>query len=515
MKKILFVLFILIGFSAFAQDFGLSGQNQLNNTNVQYLPQAVIPLQAVTEEASNLQIAISSRSYPATPGDVYTLTFLLAGDTVSNTLLVESDYTINMTIFGKINAEGMTFPQLKPIIEQKIADAYPRSLPSVTITSVGVFQVPVLGEVPESRFVTAWGLSRLSEVIDGNLTDYSSTRDIKIVHGDGTAETFDILKALNHGELDENPNVKPSDRIIISRLHREIVISGEVYRPGNYQLLDTDDVEQVTYYTGGFTPRADITRIKIDRYTSGRPESFTLNFSSLPEDFNFENGDIITVPTVIDRQPVVYIDGGISGEQTIIEQQNTIQDLNTATQGYNRVISPLKSGETLYDILNSIKDRLLPFADLQHGFVIRGDEIIGVDMQDLIYDFNMARDLTLKPFDRIIIPVNRPEVYVTGAANIPGVYPYNPEEDYTYYVNLAGGFDSLRNKNRIAVLMDKNGNRKDINDPILPGDTVNVLSNDFLYNFNQYFPAITTGLSFIITIITLSQYLNQTYDTSQ
>ncbi len=515
MKKNFLVLLFLSHAVLFAQDFRLSSQNQQESSAIQYLPQAVIPLQAVTEEASNLQIAISSRNYPVTPGDVYTLTFLLAGETVSNTLLVESDYTINMTIFGKINAEGMTFAQLKPIIEQKIADAYPRSLPSVTITSVGVFQVPVLGEVPESRFVTAWGLSRLSEIIEGNLTDYSSIRDIKIIHGDGKTESFDILRALNHGELEENPNVKPSDKIIISRLHREIAISGEVYRPGDFQLLDSDSVEQVTYYTGGFTPRADMSRIKIDRYSSGQPESFTLDFNNLPADFRFENGDVIIVPTVINRQPVVYIDGGVSGERTTIGSQTSIQDLNSQAQNYNRLVSPLKSGETLYDILNNVRKSLLPFADLEHGFVIRGEEIIAIDMQDLIYDFNMARDLTLEPFDRIIIPVNRPEVYVTGAANIPGVYPYNPEEDYTYYVNLAGGFDPIRNKNRVAVLMDRDGNRKNIKDPILPGDTVNVLSNDFLYNFNQYFPAITTGLTFIITLITLSQYLNQTYDTSQ
>ena len=78
-------------------------------------------------------------------------------------------YIVNLTIFGKIDATGMTFAALKPLIEQTIAAGYPRSLPAVTITSVGVFQVPILGEMPQSRYVTAWGLSRLSEVLEGNL----------------------------------------------------------------------------------------------------------------------------------------------------------------------------------------------------------------------------------------------------------------------------------------------------------------------------------------------------------
>ena len=131
-----------------------------------------------------------------------------------------------MTIFGKLNAEGMKFSELKPQIEQIIADAYPRSLPSVTITSVGVFQVPLLGEVPESRFVTAWGLSRLSEVVEGNLGTYSSIRDIEIISANGSRRKYDLLLARNHGNLNENPYVRPNDTIIISRVRQRNSGSG-------------------------------------------------------------------------------------------------------------------------------------------------------------------------------------------------------------------------------------------------------------------------------------------------
>ncbi len=502
MRKIIFsILLLTIAAGLFAQE---SEEPQL-----QYMPQAIIPLEAVTDEASNLQIAISNRDYPVTPGDIYTLTFLLQGETVSNTLLVESDYTINMTIFGKLNAEGMTFSELKPQIEQKIADAYPRSLPSVTITSVGVFQVPLMGEVPESRFVTAWGLSRLNEVVEDNLGDYSSIRDIEIISANGSRKKYDLLLARHHGNLQENPYVRPNDTIVVSRVRREIQVIGEVYRPGNFQLKDNEGVYELSYFTGGFTPMANTSRIKVDRYTSGSVESFTIDYDTYQGNFEFFNGDVITVPAITLSQPVIYIEGSIRAELTEAEQINGGAAAAAAQLGrYNRIVIPLKTGETLYDILNQIRERFLPFADLKSSYVLRGDDASEINVEELLYQYDMEADMVLQPFDRVVIPVKRPEVYVTGAANAPGAYAYNPGENYLYYVNTAGGFDLIRNNNRAAIIIDKDGNRREPIYPVQPGDTINVLSNNFIYNFNQYFPAIVTGLGLITTIISITNLLS-------
>ena len=507
-KTLLLILFLFCVFY-------LNAQTIEENTQIQYMPQAIIPLESVTDEASNLQIAISNRDYPVTPGDIYTLTFLLAGETVSNTLLVESDYTINMTIFGKLNAEGMKFSELKPQIEQKIADAYPRSLPSVTITSVGVFQVPLLGEVPESRFVTAWGLSRLSEIVEDNLGTYSSIRDIEIVSVDGSKKKYDLLLAKNHGNLLENPYVKPNDKIFISRVSREVQVIGEVYRPGSYQIKDNEDVTDLTFFTGGFTPMANTARIKIDRYSKGKVESFTIDYDTFTHDFKFYHGDIITIPTIVLSQPVIYIEGSVQAQLSEAERQTGGAATAEQLGSYNRVVMALKKGETLYDMLNAMRERFLPFADLAKSYVLRGDEVTEINIEELLYQYDLTTDMQLEPFDRIVIPIKRPEVYVTGAANVPGAYSYNPGENYLYYVNIAGGFDLLRNKNRAAIITDQDGNRRDPHHPVQPGDTVNVLTNDFLYNFNQYFPAIVTGLGLITTIVSLTNLLNQTTATTE
>lgn len=505
MVRFIFFLLCLINISIFSQQLNLPGTSSSEDSAenpVQYLPQAIVPLSAVADTADNLQLAISNRQYPVTPGDVYELTFLLAGETVSNTLLVESDYTINMTIFGKLNALGMTFAELKPVVEEKIANAYPRSLPSLTIRSVGVFQVPIMGEIPESRYVTAWGLSRLSQILDDNLGIYSSIRDVEIISGKGESIKYDLIQALNLGVLAQNPTIKPDDIIVINRIRREIQILGEVYKPGTYQLLDNETIGDVEKFTGGFTPLANPAGIHVERFSGIQPTSFILTEEAFKR-FDLHHGDIISIPSKVRIQPVVYVEGAI------IENLDSTALTATAIDEYGRVVHPINKGESLYHILDALRDNLTAFAELENGYILRKSGPIAVDMQELLYHYNPALDIILEPYDQVIIPVKRPNVYVTGAVISPGAYPYQPDADFLYYINLAAGFDVLRNSYSEAIVFDKEGKRRKPGEPIQSGDTVNALSNNFLYNFNQYFPAIATGLGLIITIITITQALNE------
>ena len=157
----------------------------------------------------------------------------------------------------------MTFPQLKPKIEDIIAYAYTRSLPSLTITSVGVYQVPIQGAIPEARYTTAWGLSRLNDLLEGNLGDYSSIRDVEIRTPSGRITTYDLMKALEQGDLTQNPTIRPGETIVINRIKRKVEIQGEVYKPGSYQLLDGEGFAEILLFSEGYTPKANISRIRV------------------------------------------------------------------------------------------------------------------------------------------------------------------------------------------------------------------------------------------------------------
>jgi len=208
-----------------------------------------------------LLLSLSSEDYPVTPGDTYQLAYFTAGSAVTTFTVVTSDYTANLGVLGNIDAEGLTFIDLKKQIEQRILRAYPDSSPSITIVSNGQFSVFVKGEVKSAGFYTAWGLTRLSQVIEHFLTSYSSTREMMIISKSGQTKKYDLFKAIRFGDRDQDPYVHPGDTIVVSKRDRAIRLSGAVRRGGIYQPLANEGLKElIEYYGDGFTELADRSR---------------------------------------------------------------------------------------------------------------------------------------------------------------------------------------------------------------------------------------------------------------
>lgn len=404
-KPFLFLIVLyFVSFPVISQQIDLEQQYQAVQPGGPSTPEAGQEEELVEAQIERLQLAISNENYPVTPGDIYRITFTAAGTLVTNQIVVESDYSINLGIFGEIDVHGMNFPQLKKQVERLVLEAYPRSIPSLAMISTGTFEVPVVGEIPRTQYVTAWGLTRLNDLVEGNIGIYSSLRNVKIISRSGRIREYDLWLARYKGDLSQNPLISPGDRIQIYRVEREIRINGEVYRPGTYQLNEDESLQDIMFFSGGFTPLADLKRITVERFTGDQPELIVLDYNEYEGIFKFENRDIITVPSKRD------------------------QDLH---------------------------------------------------------------------------------VTVVGAVFSPGRYEYTPPEQFMYYVNLAGGIDFERNSSNEVTIVDRYGNNRPTDLPVMPGDTITVLNNDFVYNFNRYFPVVTTGFAFILTIIEIVNLANQ------
>ncbi|MBP7097045.1 MAG: ligand-binding protein, partial [Spirochaetia bacterium] len=210
----------------------------------------------VTSPAGRAALAMSTPDYPVTIGDVYSVVFLTAGGTVTIEAPVEADYRFALPNLAPLNLKGLTFPQFRDQAEKRVLAAYPGSSPRVYIKAVSVFQVFVKGEAKSSGVRYAWGLSRLSSLL-GEGTAYASDRALAVVSADGTRRTYDLFKARRHGDLTQDPYLRPFDTVEFSRYERQVSIAGAVRRPGAYQLLPGEGVKElVEYYADGLTPVA-------------------------------------------------------------------------------------------------------------------------------------------------------------------------------------------------------------------------------------------------------------------
>lgn len=530
-----------------------------------------------------LQLAIANREYPVTPGDVYLLTFLQGDQQVVRRVVVESSYRLNLGVFGEVNARGMTFADLKPEVEKIIAEAYPRSLPSLSIASLGLFQVTLAGAIPQTRRMTAWGLSRLTGLIDGNTAPFTSLREVVVRSASGSTRTYDVFRAIHAGDESQDPLLRPGDTVTFRRRETTVTVEGEVYEPGDYELLPGEGLMDLEDFFQGYHPRADTKRLVVDRPGDELLRQISVGSPEQAGGFDFRDGDILIVPARTVSRPVVYLEGAVSIDFQVEPQE----DVDSALPVYNRVSVPLTTGDTLYRLLVEAQDGISPFADLEGGYIVRrnADFPVRVNLRKVLHRETEYSDFELQPFDRIVIPLEPPFVVVNGGVTSPGRYPYNPFESYAYYLGLAGiGSDSLADVAGLVQIYDRDGKPAPADAAIEPGftihvppfpgepdaaavlvtgavavpglyelvrgataqyyiqqaggiddevsadgsftvenadgetrpadsiiaagDTIKVARNGFVYNFNRYFPVVTTAFTFITTIITIVNALN-------
>ena len=349
--------------------------------------------------SSRTLLAVTNPDYLVSPGDVYTLTYNREPTTVTQYLIVEPDLTVDLSIFGVEDASGQTFIEFRRMVEQKVLTAYPKSLPRITIRSTGVFDVMMNGEVLRTGYKLAWGLTRLSEIVNENLTPYSSTRNIQIISANGRSRFYDLYRASRAGEKDQDPFVRPRDTIVLSKFDRQITVSGEVERPGIYQLLWGEQLEKaIEYYGSGLTTAADPSRVELNQYNPNEKIQ-VINYVDITEGYDstiiLKNGDSIYVPSKTELLPIIYFEGAIVPEGANPQEKFVIY----------RQKHTMRRGETLYTALRSVV--LSPQADLPACYIKRKGDKIFIDLDDYLYNYDPKKDVVLQPLDCIIIPYIR------------------------------------------------------------------------------------------------------------
>ena len=117
---------------------------------------------------------------------------------------------------------------------------------------------------------------------------------------DGVATVID-LGALERLGL-QNEKVLPGDVIYVAEGSRQVLVLGEVEKPGSYQFRRGDRLLDAIGYAGGLTADALEEQVSLSRETEQGAEVLTFNFRELmsnrflPENLPLQSGDVIIVP---------------------------------------------------------------------------------------------------------------------------------------------------------------------------------------------------------------------------
>jgi protein involved in polysaccharide export with SLBB domain len=448
-------------------------------------------------EERNTQLARSNPDYLVTAGDVYTLAYNANGTLVNYPIVVDSTYRIRISNLGIINAAGRTFRQLKNDAETIVSNNYPLSGVQLVLTQPGAFRVFVNGEVHLAVEISTWALERLSS-LTSHMTAYASIRNVTIKSSDGKVRNYDLFKAERLGDLSQNPYLRPDDTITFNRFERQVTIEGAVERPGVYQLLAGEQLNDlIETYGSGFVPLADQTRIELVRIIGSNSisgDKIGLGEAEVANNYPLENYDSLYIPSVVQLRPVFFIEGAI---------KNTNENATGASVAFREVVS-FNQGETFSSVVRRNSRWFTEESDSANAYIVRGSNRIPINLNQILYDANFRSEILIEENDLLIVPFRQYFITVAGAVTAPGRYPYIPDRDWEYYISLAGGFVPERNFLNSIRIQDINGKTLKKTDPITPETKITAQTNHWLYYFNQFAPIITTILSITTTFISLT-----------
>ena len=242
--------------------------------------------------------------YPIGVGD-HIVVSLWGGGEYQEDYIVARDGAIFPSGLGKITVQGLTFETAQKLIYARFSTKVPPGTNiQVTLGQPRTINVNVVGEVAEPGPKTVSAFSNAFNVIAlaGGVTEYGNLREIQVKRGGRVIEVLDVYKYLNSGDVGKKIYLQNNDFVLVTFVQKKILVTGQFKRPMFYQLSKNEGLKALIQYSGGFTPDAFTSGVKVIRTEQEKQVIHDVNATAivkLPnQDYVLEDGDIIKVDLI-------------------------------------------------------------------------------------------------------------------------------------------------------------------------------------------------------------------------
>ncbi len=151
--------------------------------------------------------------------------------------------------------------------------------------------------------------TKVSELIRmaGGILTAGSQRRVQVIRDNKLIKEIDLFKVLIKGDTEEeNIKIVPGDMIYVPLKEKTVRVLGEVKVPGMYEVKAGEKIVDLIEMAGGFTVRADIKNVVIERYITEKKQIINLDLSKYYKDKDesvnilLEDGDVINIPVKSD-----------------------------------------------------------------------------------------------------------------------------------------------------------------------------------------------------------------------
>lgn len=356
-------------------------------------------------------------------------------------LIVSPEGFINIPNVGLVAVNGLTIEAAtKRIRDKMIKNGYARIATGetkleVSISKIRTIKVSIIGMAKKPG---SYSLSSLSTVFNalyacGGPNEKGSLRKIEIIRNNKIIAVLDAYDFLLKGLQSNNIKLTDQDVIRIPAAEVLVKLKGEVKQPGIYEMLPTENLEQLIEYAQNFTGKAYTAAVTVTSYNNIertiqdiKKENFSL--------YKPKNGDEVNVGKLLDRfNNRVVIEGAVFRPGAYEFSNNlTLYELVQKANGLKE---------------HAYKDRALLFRTNED----LTKEVIAFNLEDIA-----AKNIILKKNDSVVIASNKDfqelfTVTVDGEVKKPGVYEFYKGLTLKDIIFQTGGFTDAATPQRIEI----------------------------------------------------------------
>jgi protein involved in polysaccharide export with SLBB domain len=211
---------------------------------------------------------------------------------------VDRNGQINLPKVGTLTVAGLRYAQLEGYLHSAISALFKDFELSVALGQLRSIQIFVLGDARQPGAYTVSSLSTLVDALffSGGPSATGTMRHILLQRAGRTTTDFDIYDLIEKGDKSRDVRLLPGDVILIPTIGRQIAISGDVNKPGIYELRGETTVGAVLDNAGGMTSLADAERVVLERIENHRSrmvEEFALDAAGRAR--MIKDGDLLRV----------------------------------------------------------------------------------------------------------------------------------------------------------------------------------------------------------------------------
>lgn len=255
---------------------------------------------------------------------------------------VSKNGTINIPNVGEVFISGLPFEGAKSKLQKQIGRIYSTvasgsSKISVSVSNYRTILVTIIGAQQSGNY----RLSAMSTVFNalhvaGGPSDIGSYRKIELIRNSKVIRTIDLYRFLTKGDQSDNISLTDNDVIRIPSYDARITLEGEIKRPGIFETVAGENLQQIITYASGFTDNAYKNRILVKQKTTSELKVTDLNEKTFAN-YMPKAGDLISIDKILDRyENRVQIKGAVyrPGEYSLSNQSAmTIKDLIAKADG--------------------------------------------------------------------------------------------------------------------------------------------------------------------------------------